>query len=784
MPSVHYQCTALLGLLVSTGAALADPSPNIEIDSFEFLPAFNGQGAVQVLAVNNKGDFCGHRGGLPPQDFRFINNTPMLGSFGMTYGDINDSGVCIGNSFQIFPPFGVRTDGFNTTFSTNRGFNSINNKGWIVGIIHQSQGAEPRIRIDDLGETIISGGAYWTHIDDEGRIWGTSFSGDNERAIMRTRFGDEQDLGSFGAAGVKLLCVNQKGDFGGLTYEATGEAPTVAFAVVDGVEHFIPTQTGNNAQTLAITPDGQIIGTDRGLCSPECDGMLWVVKNGVRHNIDNEISAFLGFFPTIWNASAASETGWIIGQATDPRDNSFHFYRMKIRVDIDTDGDGLMDFWESENGGIDINQDNVIDFKPYDFGARPDHKDLFVEVDAGTIPLGDNEVSKVVFAFDNAPVDNPDGTTGIRLHIQRDETNLPLPAAEIAASGQFPLGFASTKEQRFGTPDERADANAANILHAKAMVYRYCLLYDGLQSLGNASRYNGIGEIGGNDFAVDYAAPSFNDGFRDEDDRAATFMHELGHTLGLHHGGKPDDVLGNSMQGKVNYPSIMNYALAHPARWNTRFWTLDYCREELAPVFEAFVSESSGVSSSLYRNYSMPYGVGSPGNRSFRLARLDGRRVDFNASGTISGSVVADLNFLGANSPIVGTTAPTPDQIMKGHNDWKNIQYKVVIDSRQSAHDITNADGCPSSESVAYLEANILPPCDADFNGDGLVEDSDFQFFVLAYNELLCEEDPGGGGPAARTSEPDCPCDLNGDRFVDDSDFVLFVASYNELLCP
>ena len=66
------------------------------------------------------------------------------------------------------------------------------------------------------------------------------------------------------------------------------------------------------------------------------------------------------------------------------------------------------------------------------------------------------------------------------------------------------------------------------------MVYRYCLLYDGLQSLGNASRYNGIGEIGGNDFAVDYAAPSFNDGFRDEDITYAMRLYDAGVPTELH----------------------------------------------------------------------------------------------------------------------------------------------------------------------------------------------------------------------------------------------------------
>ena len=63
-----------------------------------------------------------------------------------------------------------------------------------------------------------------------------------------------------------------------------------------------------------------------------------------------------------------------------------------------------------------------------------------------------------------------------------------------------------------------------------------------------------------------------------------------------------------------------------------------------------------------------------------------------------------------------------------------------------------------------------LSSCAADFNNDGLVDDSDFSIFVQSYNDLLT---PG----AYRNA------DLNGDSQCDDSDFVIFVAAYNDLLC-
>ncbi|MBS0186845.1 MAG: hypothetical protein JSS51_02180 [Planctomycetes bacterium] len=65
----------------------------------------------------------------------------------------------------------------------------------------------------------------------------------------------------------------------------------------------------------------------------------------------------------------------------------------------------------------------------------------------------------------------------------------------------------------------------------------------------------------------------------------------------------------------------------------------------------------------------------------------------------------------------------------------------------------------------------IFQSCPADFNGDGLVEDSDFVIFANKYDLLIADFRYDTG-------------DLNGDGFVDDTDFVIFVGSYNDLLCP
>ncbi|MFN9969458.1 MAG: hypothetical protein ACK58T_06110, partial [Phycisphaerae bacterium] len=101
---------------------------------------------------------------------------------------------------------------------------------------------------------------------------------------------------------------------------------------------------------------------------------------------------------------------------------------------------------------------------------------------------------------------------------------------------------------------------------------------------------------------------------------------------------------------------------------------------------------------------------------------------------------------------------------------------------KERAADVTISEGCPDSESIAAFDAAVPIPCDADFTGDGLVDDADFQVFVVAYDKLVCIE-PGGGGNRSASPAADCPCDLNIDRVVDDLDFQLFIVAYNKLLC-
>jgi hypothetical protein len=387
-------------------------------------------------------------------------------------------------------------------------------------------------------------------------------------------------------------------------------------------------------------------------------------------------------------------------------------------VIADDDGDGLLDAWEQQ-AGWDYNNDGTVDLNLWNLGARPNHKDTFVEVDymdctvaggdcgdnhnhkptAGMIEDGATGVDScndgidngndsltdtadpdcaVVAAFDNAPVNNPDGQTGIHLHVIVDEKlshrrfmNFAASLLEDPASaspgpcndgldngfdgqidgadsdctgalleedpdsatpgscsdtidnggdGACDLGACPGKPpdpdcsptiadfdnvKSFGTEDDRTDyeddpgpgsgpcdddidndgdgkvdekdpdCNSKNILAAKTRVFHYAIFGhspypDNTTTPLWEDTISGYGEMPGNDFMVTLGEWDFT-----ADEQEGTFMHELGHTLGLDHGG------GDSMNYKPNYLSVMNYTFQMTNIVADR--PLDYSRWVLPP---------------------------------------------------------------------------------------------------------------------------------------------------------------------------------------------------------
>src|SRR5262249_6286456 len=139
-------------------------------------------------------------------------------------------------------------------------------------------------------------------------------------------------------------------------------------------------------------------------------------------------------------------------------------------------------------------------------------------------------------------------------------------------------GFDDIKAAHFGTAAERARPNAGAVLGAKRLAFRYGLFIHEIAG----SDVSGVGEIRGNDFVVALGSVPACVGHPrgTVDMQAGTFMHELGHTLNLQHGGADD------INCKPNYLSVMSYTrqidgLPVDGR------ELDYSRAALATLDES-----------------------------------------------------------------------------------------------------------------------------------------------------------------------------------------------------
>lgn len=346
----------------------------------------------------------------------------------------------------------------------------------------------------------------------------------------------------------------------------------------------------------------------------------------------------------------------------------------------DDDGDGLPNFWESPEGGIDINHDGLIDLNLASRGADPLHKDLFIEVDAmdGHAPLqeqlelalGDlratgTTLDRVIEAFYTAEVENPNGLAGIRLHIDFDQTDLP---AAPFSDPETPWDeFDVIKRANFGGDDARMDdANSGNRVAARGLVYRYGVFAD---SQANGS--SGLAELPGDDFIVSLGEWKLlqTDGTtrNTPEQQAGTFMHELGHTLGLHHGG------ADARNYKPNYLSVMNYHWQVPNA--NGGWKLDYSSEMLPPLDWHDLDETEGIGAEPFEatrtvlvgpNPLRPVPVSGPvdWNR-------DGDQLDSNVQAAIYHGFQSSNQGQSRSYQLPIQALPDFETVLHGHDDWR-----------------------------------------------------------------------------------------------------------------
>ena len=321
----------------------------------------------------------------------------------------------------------------------------------------------------------------------------------------------------------------------------------------------------------------------------------------------------------------------------------------------DRDGDGLLDDWEEL--GVDVGGDGTLDLDLAALGARSDHKDLFVEIDwmraAGHWHLPSAIArQQVVDAFDDAPVDNPDGSTGVRLHLRTSDSlaeapdNVPL---------EDMVGLQRIKRALFGDARDR-ERGAEQRLAARRLAFRYLLMAHHQTDVGSS----GLAERPGDDFIATLGA--FTDQVGTVDEQAGTLMHELGHTLGLRHGGL------DSVNCKPNYLSVMSYTFQFPDLVPGR--PLDY-GYALPTLVELILDENVGIDgpAGSMTVFGPPQSVaGGP----FRLVRAPGSGpIDWDQDGDPTETGVArNINNLG-----FGGCMSAGGEDLVARDDWPHIIY-------------------------------------------------------------------------------------------------------------
>ncbi|MCH8804857.1 MAG: hypothetical protein IH986_02060 [Planctomycetes bacterium] len=542
-----------------------------------------------------------------------------------------------------------------------------------------------------------------------------------------------------------------------------------------------------DSTAYGVTGDGSVV-VGSGNSASGFEAFIWDDENGLRSLRDVLVSEYeldlTGW--ELWVATGTSSHGCaIVGYGRNPAGVLEGWI---ARIPVDTDGDGLLDCWETD--GIPYIDEGGAEQRFMLPGADPLHQDLYVEVDAmESFSLSSAAVALLETAFAGAPLSNPDGSDGITLHVLRDETDLPH-VAVWQTDGCWPLDFDNWRFNSYGTWDERNDPDHVALLEAKAMAYRYCIVADGAAPRNILGCSEGIPA---DNFVIFVGSSFFN---TDHDERlAAVFMHELGHNLGLRHGG------GDDINGKPNYPSIMNYVLTVQYSWAKpwAFWKLDYSREgagKFASLDESSLNERAGIGtpSGYYSNFKMPFGVNEldRGNivRRIKYVTLDYSWTDFGDTagtmfqdGNFDISVRQDLNYAvnDPGAPGMPNTASFPQPPHDPYDDWAHVSLALVA-----------ATGAPASgpptdeltiEALEWIDANFPPPpgcaflcgdasCDGTFNG------GDIDPFFQALG------DPAAWQAAHPGCDLLCVTDVNGDGQLNGGDIDPFFVALGGGGCP
>ncbi|EPX62952.1 hypothetical protein D187_006362 [Cystobacter fuscus DSM 2262] len=366
---------------------------------------------------------------------------------------------------------------------------------------------------------------------------------------------------------------------------------------------------------------------------------------------------------------------------------------------VDDDVDGIPDSAEVEGGrfaGLDL----------YAMGARTAQRDIFIEVDhmqstnPGILPQKD-ALDKLVAVFAGRGIQvHLDVGTRFSASFDPAKYNLGQGSPEVPFSANINMTRAG------GEAASVYELKSANMDVARRSAFHYCV-FGSTQSLNGSAGISGIAERLGNDLLVTLGAFKLSTDTAAQRNvlinyQAATLMHELGHNLGLRHGGNVD------ANYKPNYLSVMNYmyqlsGLGQIAgssagdRYYLQWRLKGYgAADDLvdSPLSNGFVMDySDGTGSSIDENaVSESAGMCRPGATS----------IDYDNNGFI-------------NTPTFDLNRDNVFEVLSDHNDWANILLPFSL-SHSVVKNVSPHDTPPSPMSIVQDQQPVAdeePPSPA-----------------------------------------------------------------------
>ncbi|MBA2639332.1 MAG: hypothetical protein H0U77_04930 [Nocardioidaceae bacterium] len=335
--------------------------------------------------------------------------------------------------------------------------------------------------------------------------------------------------------------------------------------------------------------------------------------------------------------------------------------------------DGIPDEWKQNGVSLDPGDGSGPQFIDLPaMGADVNRPDIFVQVDwmadgTHSHALSAAVIKTLVDAFAAAPYTSPTGSVGINLHVDAGPNSI-MDHATGTTWGALSRARQLQEVTNFGVAVVDANNSATSYnwtafdvvrnqpggfrSTGRAPIFRYAI--SGHQ-IGVATNSGIARTIPGSDMIISLASfsPLTNQ------ITAGTFMHELGHLLGLDHGG------ADGVNNKPNYVSVMNYL------WQTIGLTkggvtgiVDFSDEAYDQLFEGSLDERSGVGSKaagVAISHWVPTAAGGTG--AFVQVADGSQPVDWDGDGlATSPSVAFDVNNDAGQTLLVS------------HDDWAKLR--------------------------------------------------------------------------------------------------------------